>query len=188
MTEKKKNILIIFLALTSIILFIFLMLSTTENNNSQDITSENNLEQIESLKEDLLEYQNDNDTSSIEKENVCTNFLKKYYSVQHSKSKSASLPECKSYLTEQLYNKLLPDEESTEYPNDVVDIDYTSSISINNTYINNADPNKLIIRCTIKRTINDMQSVNEYFVSLTVESINDEWLINSFEVISIQGE
>ncbi len=187
MNEKRKNMLIAFLTLTSIILFIFLLLSVKSNKNSEKISIEEKTEQIEVLGSQLQEYQKTDDNSSIEKENVCTNFLKTYYSVQHSKSKTASLPECKAYLTEQLYNSLSPAEEGTEYEQKDIDIDYTSSISIKDTYLNSVDSDKLIIRCTIKKTVNDMQSVNEYFVSLKVENVGDQWLVSNFELISIQG-
>lgn len=187
MTEKRKNILIIFLVLTSIILTILLVLSVNNSKNSNNIPIKENTQQIEVLNAQLQNYQTIDDNSSIEKENVCTNFLKTYYSVQHSKSKAASLPECKAYLTTQLYDKLSPAEEGTEYSQKDVDIDYTSSISIKDTYLNRSDPERLIVRCAIKRTINDIQSVNEYFVSLKVENVNNEWLVSNFELISIMG-
>lgn len=187
MTEKRKNILIIFLGLTSIVLVIFLVLSVNNNKNSKDIPIEEKASQIEILNSHLQNYQTADTNNNIEKENVCTNFLKTYYSVQHSKSKAASLPECKPYLTTQLYDKLSPAEDGTEYSAEDVDIDYTSSISIKDTYLNRSDSNRLIVHCTIKRTINDIQSINEYFVSLKVENVNEEWRVSSFELISVIG-
>lgn len=187
MSEKRKNMLIIFLVLTSIVLIILLILSENNNKNSKNIPIEEKTQQIEVLNAQLQNYQIIDDNSIIEKENVCTNFLKTYYSVQHSKSKAASLPECKAYLTTQLYDKLSPIEEGTEYSQENVDIDYTSSISIKDTYLNRSDSEKLIVHCTIKRTINDIQSINEYFVSLKVENVNDEWLVSNFELISVMG-
>ncbi len=187
MTEKRKNALIIFLSLSAIVLIILLILSIKSNKNSKYIPVEEKAQQIEVLNSQVQNYQTIDDNSSIEKENVCTNFLKTYYSLQHSKSKAASLPECKAYITEQLYDKLSPAEEGTEYSQQDVDIDYTSSISIKDTYLNRSDPERLIVHCTIKRTINDIQSINEYFVSLKVEKVNDEWLVSNFELISVMG-
>lgn len=188
MNNKRKNVIIAFLFLATVILLILLILSVNSNKGSKNTNIDEKTEQIEVLNSQLQEYQKNDDTSITEKKNVCTNFLRTYYSVQHSTTKSAALPECKKYLTEQLYNKLSPGEKSgTEYAQKNVDIDYTSSISIKDAYIDCGDSDKLIIRCAIKRTVNGMQSINEYFVFFRVENINDEWLISNFELISIQG-
>lgn len=187
MTYKRKNIFIMILILIVIVLSICLALSINSNKNIKVDASNESQEKIEILNSQLQEYQNKTDDSIVEKENVCSNFLKTYYSVRHSTSKAASLPECKAYLTEQLYNKLTPAEEGTEYSQEDVNVDYTSSISIKKAYQSNSDPNELIIRCTIKKTVNDMQSINEYFVLLKVENINQEWLVSNFELISVQG-
>lgn len=185
--ENKKNILIVLLILAAIILSITLILTIKDNKNSENVASDENQKQIELLSSQLQEYQSDNNNDNIEKENVCINFLKTYYSVQHSTSKAASLPQCKPYLTEQLYNKLFPAADGKEYEQGDVDVDYTSSISIKDTYSNNSDSDKLIVRCTIKRTVNKQQSINEYFVSFNMENVNKEWLIRNFELISVQG-
>lgn len=184
MTEKKKDTAIVFLSITSVILLLFLVLSVTENKN---VATEKAQSQTETLTSQPQRSQISNDTSVIEKENVCINFLKTYYSVQHSTSKAASLPECKAYLTERLYNQLIPKEDGTEYAQDEVDVDYTSSITVKDTYISQDDSDELIVRSTIKRTVNEMQSVNEYFISLKLEYVSDEWLVDDFELISVQG-
>lgn len=187
MTEKKKNTAIVFLSITLVILLLFLVLSVTENKSAQNVVTEKAQSQTETLTSQPQRSQISNDTSVIEKENVCINFLKTYYSVQHSTSKAASLPECKAYLTERLYNQLIPKEDGTEYAQDEVDVDYTSSITVKDTYISQDDSDELIVRSTIKRTVNEMQSVNEYFISLKLEYVSDEWLVDDFELISVQG-
>lgn len=185
MTDKKKNVLIVFLILTSIILLCLLVISGKSNENQANTTSVNH-QQVEISEKQSQEYQIKNDTSAIEKKNVCINFLKTYYSIQHSTSKNASITDCKTYLTENLYNSLLPAEDGTEQSQS--DIDFTSSISVKDVYINSEDSEKLIARCTIKKTVNNLQSINEYFIALTFENINNEWRINSFDLISVQGE
>lgn len=185
--EQRKNISIIFLTLTTIILSISLILTINSNKNSEMKNTQENQERIEILNSQMQEYKAADNNSNIEKENVCRNFLKTYYSVHHSTSKAAALSDCRIYLTDKLYNKLSPADEESEYTQNEVDIDYTSTISIKEAYQNQSDPNELIVQCTIKRTVNDMQNINEYFVLFKLEKNSNEWLIDNFELISVQG-
>lgn len=182
--EKIKTIIIALLALLLIIACVFLFKGTNKNN--QDF-SETPKEDVSLAQPAIKNSDSDEDISAV-KEAVCRNFLTTYYTVYHAKSKLVNLPECRKYITDYLYSSLSPENEnSAEYSADEIDIDYSSSISINQCYQDINNPNKLLINCTIKKTVNDLQSINDYFILFTLDDGENGWLINQFELIS-QGD
>ena len=119
------------------------------------------------------------------KEAVCKDFLTAYYTVYHAKSKLVNLPECRKYVTDYLYSSLSPEDEgSSEYSDDEIDIDYSSSITINQCYQDINNPDRILVKCSIKKTVNKLQSVNDYFAIFNLTESEEGWLINNFELIS----
>lgn len=185
MKAKRKDILILFLLVVIVILIVmmlFLNNSGSDNGNSD----QNYQEQISELTEQL-QYQNLTTDDEIEIENVCTNFLKTYYSIENSKSQNSSAEQCKKYITDELYKQILPSEAETEYSSDEIDVDYSSNIIIRDTFTNNSIPEEFLVNCTINKNVNGMKSSNEYYVVFSMVQSNNEWLISDFELVSVQG-
>lgn len=182
--EKIKTIIIALLALLLIIACVFLFKGTNKNEYEFSEPAKDEIITTQPAIENPVSVE---DTSEV-KETVCRNFLTTYYTVYHAKSKLVNLPECRKYITDYLYSSLSPENEnSAEYSADEIDIDYSSSISINQCYQNINNPNKLLVNCTIKKTVNDLQSINDYFILFTLDDGENGWLINQFELIS-QGD
>lgn len=180
MTDKIKNTLIVILIIIIAILSAVLINSKSENK-PDEYQAKVSVLQDENSK--LLQSNFENDVST--KMNVCTNFLTDYYTVSHSKSKLVNLPKCKKYMTEDLYNYLSPSDQSdAEYSQDEIDMDYNSTISIKNYYADCNDSEKLIVHCTINKTINETKNSNDYFIELHLEQNEDNWLIDYFDIIS----
>lgn len=189
MTNKKKNTLIIFLLAVTVGLIISLVSVIYINDNQTDPSAiQDYREQISLLNQQLQEERAVPDNNRIIIENVCTNFLETYYTVQHSTSLSASAEKCKPYCTPELFSRIAPGEAGKEYSDKEIDIDYSSNIVIHNTYYCLANPEKVIVNCTINKNVNGMKSVNNYFVELNVSDTANEWLVDRFELISVQGD
>lgn len=184
MTEKKKTLIIFFLFALVIALIITIFNSDKSNQKSDQSYQQ----KIDLLNSQLQKERNTSDNSIIIIENVCTKFLKSYYSVQHSNSQTASTDKTKVYCTQELFNKLHPQESGDEYTNDELDLDYSSEIFIHETYLDLDNSNKLIIYCTLKKTVNEIKSSNDYYIEMTVENINDEWLVDDYNLIAVQGD
>ncbi|MCM1219453.1 MAG: hypothetical protein NC548_33660 [Lachnospiraceae bacterium] len=179
--EKVKTIVIALLSITLVILCIFLFTGKKEDTNISENELHNTVITTQPTTDNLV-FTDDN---AKVKEEVCKNFLTAYYTVYHAKSKLVNLPECKKYITDYLYSSLLPNESSSsEYSADEVDIDYSSSITINQSYQDINNPDKLLISCTIKKTVNDLQSINDYYILFYLDESDSGWLINQFELIS----
>lgn len=178
--EKIKTITVVFLILSLIIVCVFLFKGTNQSSiGLEEQRPKTNITQSNASDIDYID-------NSVEiKENVCRNFLTTYYNVYHAKSKLVNLPDCKKYLTDYLYSSLSPNsEDSPEYSADEIDVDYNSSISINQCYQDINNSNKLLVSCSIKKTVNELQSINDYYVLFTLEESEDGWLINHFDLIS----
>lgn len=179
--EKAKTTAIAVLSITLIAVCIFLF---NGNEKTSDYPDEQPSEKI-TISQTVSDNLDSADSSAKVKEAVCKNFLTVYYTVYHEKSKLVNLPECKKYVTDNLYSSLSPENESlAEYSDEEIDIDYCSSISINQCYQDINNPNKLLIKCTIKKTVNKLQSINDYFVLFNLTESEEGWLINNFELLS----
>lgn len=189
MTDKRKNALIIFLSSTVLILIISLVVTIYSNDKSslQETDYQSYQERIDLLISQLQEERSSSDENKVLIENVSRNFLKAYFSVQNSKSQASSLQASKVYITQSLYNRLSPGEPGTEYSDNEIDIEYSSNIIIHKVYYSVLDLDQIVISCTINKTVNDIKSSNDYYVDLTVSNINNEWLIDDFRLISVQG-
>lgn len=187
MTNKRKNILIIFLFTAVIALTVSMV---TVLYNSDKSISEADIQEyqdrIDLLSSQLQEEKASADDYTAVIENVCSNFLKAYYSVQHSTSQAASAETAKSYCTEELFNRISPESSGDEYTPDELDIDYSSSILIHKTYCSLSDPEEIIVSCTINKNVNDMKSSNSYYINLSVKNVNNEWLVDGFELTAVQ--
>lgn len=182
MQIKNKNTVIFLLLVIITVLTVIILYS-----NNTVLKQENNSEQ---KPQQQIDYLNDNKLTAqeeIEKKNVCNNFLKTYYVFEHCKTQSDLAKICKKYVTDSLYKKITPTEVKTEYSRDEVDIDYSSNITIEKSYINISVSDELIFDCTINKNINGMKSSNEYYVLFKLKHVNNEWLINDFQLISVQG-
>ncbi len=179
--EKVKTIAIAVLSITLIAVCIFLFNGNEKTSDYPDEQPSEKITVSQTVPDDL-----DSEESSAEvKEAVCKNFLTAYYTVYHAKSKLVNLPDCKKYVTDYLYSSLSPENESSaEYSDEEIDIDYCSSITINQCYQDIDNPNKILIKCTIKKTVNKLQSINDYFVLFNLTESEDGWLINNFELLS----
>lgn len=188
MTEKKKNLIILFLSAVVILLAISLISAVYNSDKNNQKTEQSYQERIDLLNSQLQNERNTSDNNKVIIENACTNFLKSYYSVQHSNSPTASADKTKAYCTQELFNKLQPQEPGNEYTDDELDIEYSSEIFIRETYYNSNNPLELIISCRIKKSVNKIQSSNEYYVKLTVKNVNGEWLVDDYHLTAVQGE
>lgn len=187
MTNKRKNILIIFLF--SAIIALTVSLVTVLYNNDKNVPQADIQEyqnRIDLLTSQLQKEKASSDDNTTVIENVCSNFLKAYYSVQHSTSQATSAENAKSYCTEELFKRISPESSEYEYNSDELDIDYSSSIVIHKTYSNLSNPEEIIVSCTINKNVNDMKSSNSYYINLSVKNVNNEWLVDGFELTAVQ--
>ncbi len=179
--EKVKTIAIAVLSLTLIAVCVFLFKG---NKKITDYPDEQQSEKV-TVSQTVPDDWDSEESSAEVKKAVCKNFLTAYYTVYHAKSKLVNLPDCKKYVTDYLYSSLSPENESSaEYSDEEIDIDYCSSITINQCYQDIDNPNKILIKCTIKKTVNKLQSINDYFVLFNLTESEDGWLINNFELLS----
>lgn len=183
MSDSRKNMIIVFLSVSGLCLIILLCLSSAQTRQIKQSVS---IHENTSLP--TQQTTSANEYSSIQKENVCLNFLETYYTVSHSKSETSALTKCRPFLTERLYNDIQRSSEGEEYSEEEVSIDYSSSISTGAVYQNSSNSNEIIVRCTIKRTINKLKSRNEYFVVFNVKYDKEQWLIDDFNLISVMGD
>lgn len=183
MTENRKNAMLIFLFLAVIILLVLLLFSGARTKQVKE-----SMTATENVSQTVVQVATDEGAATVQKKNVCTNFLETYYTVSHSKSEAAALSKCKPYLTERLYNKLQPSDETSEYSPDEIDLDFSSSISVSSVYRNTDKSDEILVRCTVKRNVNGMKSRNEYYASFNLEYDNDQWLINDYTLVSVMGD
>lgn len=182
MTEKKKNILIVFLAMFSIAMIVLLIITIKQTESIKSELIVNSINQIDATQS----TDSDNSTDNILKINAGSEFLKAYYNIGTGTSQVADVSAYSPYCTESLASSLAPPASDNEFDDSEINIKYSSGIIIKDVYLNPKDLNELVYNCTIEKQVNGNKSRQSYFITVNVISENGKYLVNSFDLVPIQ--
>lgn len=182
MTEKKKNILIVFLAMFSIAMIVLLIITIKQTESIKSELIVNSINQINATQS----TDSDNSTDNILKINAGSEFLKAYYNIGTGTSQVADVFAYSPYCTESLASSLAPPASDDEFDDSEINIKYSSGIIIKDVYLNSENSNELVYNCTIEKQVNGNKSRQSYFITVNVISENGKYLVNSFDLVPIQ--
>lgn len=181
MTEKKKNILIVFLTVFSLALILALVITLKQTDNIKSQAEANYTKQIETAQS--TESSKDDNTLKI---NAGSGFLKAYYNIGTGTSQVADVSAYSPYCTESLASALAPPANDDEFDDSEINIKYSSGIIIKEVYLNSENSNKLVYNCTIEKQVNGNKSRQAYYITVNVVRDNGSYLVSSFDLVPVQ--